>query len=186
MQRMCLAANDRAVDFAREFIDGRKRSKVQLRIFTWWIFFVQQDFQKPSWVENVNISKLGNKEIAIWNSLDIPTYHKRLTRQNHVNTISHYQRILTSCAIIIWLSFFRKAIGCTGRFFSGENITNMVKVPIYSSVQYSGWEGSGTCYAENKIKKGDPVYDIELNKVGHAFWKKGMPCAHPRAYWTDH
>jgi len=177
---------ERAVFNAQEFIDLEDNAPlVQMISFHLAEYYYRkQDFSKAiDAFEKVNIENLSNKEIADlkfhlgYAYFTVQRFDQAKTLLNVIRQMPKDPNYLDANYYYGFIAFhdhqYRDALDA---FTIVENHKVYGKVvPYYiSTIQYSlNQQDKAVTYAENKLKKGNQYYDLELRQlVGHGYFQK--------------
>lgn len=177
---------ERAAFNAQEFIDLEDNSsRVQMMSYHLAEYhFRKQDFPKAiSAYENVNISNLSNDEVASmkfhlgYSYFTVQRFQQAKPLLNVIRQMPKDANYQDANYYYGFISFYDKQYGdALEAFRVVENHPQYGKVvPYYiSTIQYSlKQEDKALAYAENKLKSGNQIYDLELRQlIGHSYFQK--------------
>lgn len=179
---------ERAAFNAQEFIDLEDNAaRVQMMSFHLAEFhFRKSDYPKAiSAYENVNISNLSNEEIAGmkfhlgYSYFTVQRFEQAKPLLNTIRQMPGDPNYLDANYYYGFIAFYdRDYQDALAAFTVVENHEQYGRVvPYYiSTIRYStNQEDQAVAYAENKIKAGNQVYDLEMRQlVGHSYFQKGQ------------
>ena len=177
---------ERAVYNAQEFIDLEDNAaRVQMMSFHLAEYYYRkQDFSKSiEAYEKVNISNLSNEEIADlkfhlgYSYFTVQRFEQAKPLLNTIRQMPKDQNYLDANYYYGFIAFYDHDYSdALEAFRVVENHERYGKVvPYYiSTIQYSlNQEDKAVAYAENKLKTGNQVYDLEMRQlVGHSYFQK--------------
>jgi len=176
----------RAIYNAQEFIDLEDNAaRVQMMSFHLAEFFYRkQDFSKAiEAYEKVNISNLSNEEIADlkfhlgYSYFTVQRFEQAKPLLNTIRQMPKDRNYLDANYYYGFIAFYdHDYSNALEAFRVVENHDRYGRVvPYYiSTIQYSlNQEEKAVAYAENKLKTGNQVYDLEMRQlVGHSYFQK--------------
>ena len=177
---------ERAVYNAQEFIDLEDNAaRVQMMSFHLAEYnYRKQDFSKAiEAYEKVNISNLSNEEIADlkfhlgYSYFTVQRFEQAKPLLNTIRQMPKDPNYLDANYYYGFIAFYdHDYSNALEAFRVVEDHERYGKVvPYYiSTIQYSlKQEDKAVAYAENKLKKGNQVYDLEMRQlVGHSYFQK--------------
>jgi TolA-binding protein len=177
---------ERAVYNAQEFIDLEDNAaRVQMMSFHLAEYnYRKQDFSKAiEAYEKVNISNLSNEEIADlkfhlgYSYFTVQRFEQAKPLLNTIRQMPKDPNYLDANYYYGFIAFYdhdySNALEAFRVVEDHERYGRVV--PYYiSTIQYSlKQEDKAVAYAENKLKKGNQVYDLEMRQlVGHSYFQK--------------
>jgi TolA-binding protein len=179
---------ERAIYAAQEFIDLEDNA-ARVQMMSYHLaeyYFRKQDFAKAiEAYEKVNISNLSNNEIAGL-KFHLGYAYFTVQRFEQAKPLLNVIRQMPKDPNYLDANYYYGFIAFNDRNYSDaleafrivENHPQYGKVvPYYiSTIQYSlKQEDKALAYAENKLKTGNQVYDLEMRQlVGHSYFQKGQ------------
>ena len=177
---------ERAVFNAQEFVDLEDNAaRVQMMSYHLAEYhFRKGDFAKAiSAYENVNISNLSNEEIAAmkfhlgYSYFTVQRYQQAKPLLNVIRQMKNDANYLDANYYYGFIAFYDRDYSNALQAFRvvEQHPTYGKVVPYYiSTIQYSlKKEDTALAYAENKLKSGNQVYDLEMRQlVGHSYFQK--------------
>jgi TolA-binding protein len=177
---------ERAVYNAQEFIDLEDNAaRVQMMSFHLAEYqYRKQDFSKAiEAYEKVNISNLSNDEIAElkfhlgYSYFTVQRFEQAKPLLNTIRQMPKDENYLDANYYYGFIAFYDHDYSdALEAFRVVENHETYGKVvPYYiSTIQYTTkQEDKAVAYAENKLKTGNQVYDLEMRQlVGHSYFQK--------------
>jgi TolA-binding protein len=177
---------ERAVYNAQEFVDLEDNAaRVQMMSFHLAEYFYRkQDFSKAiEAYEKVNISNLSNEEIAEmkfhlgYSYFTVQRFEQAKPLLNTIRQMPNDRNYLDANYYYGFIAFYdHDYSNALEAFRLVENHERYGKVvPYYiSTIQYSqNQEDKAVAYAENKLKSGNQVYDLEMRQlIGHSYFQK--------------
>lgn len=179
---------ERAIYTAQEFIDLEdNEARVQMMSFHLAeYYFGKQNYAKAiEAYEKVNISNLSNEEIARlkfhlgYSYFTVQRFDQAKPLLNVIRQMPKDPNYLDANYYYGFIAFSDRQYGdALEAFRVVEDHPQYGKVvPYYiSTIQYSlKQEDKALAYAENKLKTGNQVYDLEMRQlVGHSYFQKGQ------------